>query len=125
EPGHGWISFSTELTSSLRCSTATLIRSSRRYALSRRITTFKIATARHPTRIIERTLKNTKIISIFHRIAPQERLSFKNVFTALLFLPFHPAVVEPSEHQQGSFFSLIGPTTDSRFSVRNRSHVSP
>jgi hypothetical protein len=36
------------------------------------------------------TLKNTKMISIFHRIAPQERFSFKNVFTALLF-PLTPS----------------------------------
>src|ERR1700724_854468 len=44
----------------LRLSTITFIRSSIRWALPRRITTFRTATAKQATRIIEITLKNAK-----------------------------------------------------------------
>jgi hypothetical protein len=44
--------------------------------LSRLITTFRTATEKHATKNVEITLKNTKMISIFQRIVPQNFLAF-------------------------------------------------
>jgi hypothetical protein len=68
--------------------------------------------ARHPTRIIEMTLKKMKITSIFNRIAPQERISFKSIFITVLFrinvlcrsgrLPGVPALLPESDLSTGN-----------------------
>jgi hypothetical protein len=60
----------------LHLSRIPLIRSSTTYVLSRLITTFRTATEKHATKNVEITLKNTKMISIFQRIVPQNFLTF-------------------------------------------------
>jgi hypothetical protein len=52
----------------LRLSTITLIRSSIKKALSRRITTFSSAMEKHVIMATETMLKNEKMIIIFHRM---------------------------------------------------------
>ncbi|MBB5331513.1 hypothetical protein [Tunturiibacter gelidoferens] len=67
----------------LRLSTITLIRSSIRKALSRRITTFISAIEKHVIIATDTMLKNEKMIIIFHRMAAHALLNFRKVFTSL------------------------------------------
>jgi len=85
----------------LRLSTITLIRSSIRKALSRRITTFSSAMEKHVIIATETMLKNEKMIIIFHRMAAHELLSFRKIFTS------SRSVLDPSTQYEMSL-SLDG-----------------
>jgi hypothetical protein len=80
---HPSILFRTGLMMPLRLSTITLIRSSIRKALSRRITRFSSAIEKHVIIATDTMLKNEKMIIIFHRRAAHALLNFRKVFTSL------------------------------------------
>jgi pyocin large subunit-like protein len=66
----------------LRLSTITLIRSSIRKALSRRITTLSSAMEKHVIIATDTMLKNGQMNIIFHRMASQAVLNFSKIITS-------------------------------------------
>jgi hypothetical protein len=89
----------------LRLSTITLIRSSIRKALSRRITTFSSAMEKHVIIATDTMLKNEKMNIIFHRMEAHASLNCSKIFTS-----YRPALEPSTQYKCGCYSTALGRT---------------